>query len=133
MIVDTNFLIAIDNEDPAAKREARALEAAGVPLRIPTVVIVELYISVGLGSTPNANARQLEPLVANQPVVELDENVARRAGVLLGLHQSSETKPQLGVVDAVVAATGLVYNEPVITDDADDFGSVEGLEVTDWS
>lgn len=132
MIVDTSFFIAVDGDDPDARRKARELESESVPLRVPTAVVMELYVSVGLGSTPNANVRSMEPLLANQPVVALDENVARRAGVLLGVHRDHETKPQLGPVDAIVAATGLVFNEAVVTGDDEDFESVDGLDIETW-
>lgn len=132
MICDTSFFIALDAADEGAKRLAREHEAAGVPQRVPTMTILQLYLSVGLGSQPNENATKYEELIGNLPVVPMDQNVARRAGVLLGLHRSSDTKPDLGPGDAVIAATGLVFNEPVITADVDDFGSVSGLQVVTW-
>ncbi len=46
-----------------------------------------------------------------------------------GQHVASETKPTLGLADSVVAATGLVVNEPVVTDDTSDFETVDGLDV----
>jgi len=133
MIVDTSFLVALDQDVSAAVTRARELEADGVPLRIPTAVVMELYVSVGLGTKPNANVRGIEALLANQPIVGLDENIARRAGTLLGLHQHDDTKPQLGSFDSIVAATGLVYAEPVMTADSDDFGSVDGLDIVTWN
>lgn len=132
MIVDTSLLIALDQDDRDAIRFVENTEAAGIPLRIPTAVLMELYVSVGLGSDPNTNAAALEVLVANYPVLAVDANIAKKAGTLLGLHRASDTKPQLGAFDAIVAATGLVYAEPVITNDTDDFGSVEGLTVETW-
>ena len=132
MIVDTSLLVSLDQNDSDAERAVERYERAGIPLRIPTAVVMELYVSVGLGTQPNTNARQLEALVANHPITELDENIARRAGTLLGLHRRSDTKPQLGVFDAVVAATGLVYAEPVVTADVNDFGSVDGLQLAAW-
>lgn len=128
MILDTEFLISIDNDESAATELATDLEAAGVPLRVPTVVLFELYISVGLGQTPTANARTNEALIANKPIVPLDANIARRAGTLEGQHRVSDTKPILGPVDAIVAASGLTLNEPVVTNDAG-FESVDGLAV----
>lgn len=132
MIVDTSLLIALDQDDRDAIRFVENTEAAGIPLRIPTAVLMELYVSVGLGSDPNTNAAALEALVANYPVLAVDANIAKKAGTLLGLHRASDTKPQLGAFDTIVAATGLVYAEPVITNDTDDFGSVEGLTVETW-
>lgn len=132
MIVDTSLLIALDQDDSNAIERMQTVDAAGIPLRIPTAVIVELYVSVGLGTDPNANAAALEALVANYPVVPLDENIARKAGMILGVHRASNSKPQLGAFDAIVAATGLGHAEPVVTDDTDDFGSVDGLAVESW-
>lgn len=128
MILDTGFLIALKAEQQAAVETAAGLEAVDVPTRIPTPVILELYRSVGDGEKPHQNARDYEALLANKPVVELDENIARRAGVLEGVHLASDAKPTLGTVDAVVAATGLIYNEAVVTDDGD-YESVDGLLV----
>jgi tRNA(fMet)-specific endonuclease VapC len=99
-----------------------------VPTRIPTVAIQELYVSVGAGADPTGDARAYDALVANKPVVPLDENIARRAGVPEGEHLTSDSKPTLGPGDAVVAATGLVHNEPVVTNDTD-FETVDGLPV----
>ncbi|MFC7027180.1 PIN domain-containing protein [Halomicroarcula sp. GCM10025324] len=128
MILDTEFLISLRAEEPDAVELAAELEATGVPTRIPTIVIQELYVGVGAGADENENVRAYEALIANKPVVELDENISRRAGVLEGQHLTSDTKPSLGPGDAIVAATGLVHNEPVVTND-DDFDSVDGLTV----
>lgn len=128
VILDTNFLIALDNQEAAAMETAAELEAADVPLRIPTMVVQELYVGVGAGSDSVANARKYEALLANKPVVEMDENIARQAGALEGQHLASDTKPALGSGDAVIAATALQYNEPLVTDD-EDFTSVDGLTV----
>lgn len=111
MILDTEFFISLDEDDPDAEQLAAELEASDVPLRVPTVVLHELYISVGLGSTPTENVRTNEALVANKPIVDLDANIARRAGTLEGTHRASDSKPTLGAVDAIVASTGLVIRQ----------------------
>lgn len=128
MILDTEFLISLQAEETAAVELAAELEADGVPLRIPTIVIQELYVGVGAGADANENVRSYEALTANKPTVPMDENIARRAGGIKGEHLTSDTKPTLGPGDSIVAATGLVHNEPVVTNDSD-FESVEGLVV----
>jgi predicted nucleic acid-binding protein len=128
MILDTEFLISLRAEEPDALELAAALESTGVPTRIPTIAIEELYVGVGAGDDTNENARAYEALVANKPVVHLDETISRRAGVLEGRHLVSDSKPSLGTGDAIVAATGLVHNEVVVTDDRD-FEHVEGLQL----
>lgn len=51
---------------------------------MPTVVLQELYVGVGAGSQAHQNARDYEALVADKPVVELDETTSRQAGVIEG-------------------------------------------------
>ena len=128
MILDTEFLISLRAGESGAVDLAADLEAASVPTRVPAVVVQELYVGVGAGDDATENARAYEALVANKPVVEINANIARRAGVLEGHHLTSDTKPTLGPGDATVAATGLVFNEPVVTNDAD-FEHVDGLDV----
>jgi predicted nucleic acid-binding protein len=128
MILDTSFCISLRSGEPDALEAAAALEAANVPTRIPTVVVQELYLSVGYGDDANENSRDYERLLANKPVVDLDENIARRAGVLQGEHRANDDKPNLGPHDAAIAATGLTFNEAVLTAD-EDFDSVDGLAV----
>ena len=128
MILDTEFLISLRAGEAEAVDLAAELEANSVPTRIPTVVVQELYVGVGAGDDTTENARAYEALVANKPVVDIDENIARRAGVLEGHHLTSDAKPTLGPGDATVAAPGLVFNEPVVTNDSD-FEHVDGLDV----
>lgn len=129
MILDTDFLVALDDEESDAVGLARRLERRDVPLRVPSVVVQELYVAVGLGSNTVENARKFESLLANKPVVDLGDPVARRAGVLEGQHIASDSKPDLGPADAIVAATALQYSEPVVTNDVSDFEAVDGLDV----
>lgn len=133
MILDTNYVIALDEQDPDAVKLSREHGAANLPQRLPATVLSELYVSVGAGQIPHNNARAYEELIANLPVIDIDENIAKRAGAIQGEHLASDSKPDLGLADATIAATALVYNEPVVTNDTDDFGSVEGLEAVSWN
>lgn len=131
MILDTDFIISLRSENASALELATALEEAGVPTRIPTIVVQELYVGAGAGVAGTENARAYDALVANTPVVPLDERIARRAGTLEGEHLVSDSKPELGPADAIVAATGLVHEEPVVTKDRD-FAHVDGLVVESY-
>ena len=131
MILDTNYLIALRDSDERAKAKANELESAGLLLRLPSIVIWELYFGVGAGTDTIANQQAYEKLIANKPVAPLDGNLARRAGILMGTHRASDTKPDLDPGDSIVAATGLKYDEPVVTDDGD-FEAVEGLHVESY-
>ena len=128
MILDTEFFISIDDDVESAEDVAAELEVEGLPTRVPTAVVQELYVSVGVSNDPTGNARAYEALVENKLVVSLDEHIARRAGTLEGQHLASDTKPNLGSTDSIVAATGLTMNEAAVTNDRD-FESVDGLDV----
>jgi len=133
MILDTSYIIAIDEQHPDAIALSREHTVASIPQRLPTTVLSELYVSVGAGQVPHDNARAYEELVENLPVIEIDQNIAKRAGAIQGDHLASDTKPTLGLADATIAATALVYSEPVVTADTDDFGSVDGLDTVSWN
>lgn len=128
MILDTGFFIALDEGKASAIEKKDELVGSGLPQRIPSIVIQELYVSVGAGTQSFQNVEKYERLMRNYPVVPLDENIAKRAGALEGIHLVSDSKSNLGPGDAIVAATALQFNEPVVGEDAD-FGDVEGLEV----
>jgi len=128
MILDTEFLISLREDEPAAKEKASELDASGLATRIPTIVIWEIYFGVGAGSKKIKNQRDYEELLEAKPVEELDEKIARRAGALMGAHRTDDKKPDLDAGDSIVAATGLARNEPVVTDDGD-FEHVDGLQV----
>jgi predicted nucleic acid-binding protein len=128
MILDTGFFIALDEGKESAIEKKDELVGSGLPQRIPSIVVQELYVSVGAGTQSFQNVEKYEKLMANYPVVSLDENIAKRAGALEGMHLVSDSKSDLGPGDAIVAATALQFNEPVVGEDSD-FGDVEGLEV----
>lgn len=131
MILDTDFLISLRAAEDGAIALAAELEADNVPTRLPTIVVQELFAGVGAGADRVENARDFEALVANTPVVPLDGHIARRAGVLEGRHLASDERPTLGPGDAIVAATALVHDESVVTND-EDFAAVDGLRVTPY-
>lgn len=129
MILDTNYLGALKDQHAGALSKAVELEASGEPLRVPTIVGYELFISVGKTGQQRfkeKDRRAYRRLTASKPKVELTEALATRAGVLEGEHQRSDEKPNLGPGNAVVAATALHFDEPVISDDRG-FDTVDGV------
>jgi predicted nucleic acid-binding protein len=126
MILDTEFIVALQENDERAIEKAAKLDQR--PTRIPSIVAWELYASVGSGDAPIRNQRQLDTLLNAHPIIDLDERIARRAGVVYGRHLESDTLKQLDGADSVVAATALAVDEAVVTNDSD-FRDVEGLRV----
>jgi predicted nucleic acid-binding protein len=131
MILDTQYLGALADGDGAAREKARELDERAAPTRVPTAVVWEVY--TGIGNTPLAEHGEklralYERLIASRSTVDLTLEVARRAGKLNGEHMKSDTLGELDGADSVVAAHGLLLDEPVVSNDSD-FQDVDGLEV----
>lgn len=125
MIADTDFLISLIDRDPGAHEKLRELEDAGVPVKIPAMALLELYIGVGAAMTDD-EARRIRRVIQSHPVVALDEEIAMRAGRRIGETDASTMKKKKG--DAAIGATADVEGEPVLTRNVDDFEAL-GFEV----
>ncbi|WP_164471090.1 PIN domain-containing protein [Halorubrum sp. CSM-61] len=122
VVLDTNFLIDLDANRPEAIDKARAIERSGAPRRVPRIVVTELWIAVGNGTQTAHDRETFERLIEGLPRVDLTAPVAKRAGEIEGRTQSADPNGiGVGLADAIVAATAIVLDEPVVTDDETDF------------
>lgn len=122
MIVDTDFAIAVLNGDRDAWDRSQELSQDGVPLKFPTMTIAELY--VGVETLGEGEARKVENALQNRTVVELDEAIAREAGRAMAYTDAS-----VDTGDCVIGATAAVLEEPVLTNNVDDFEQIDGATV----
>lgn len=121
MIVDSSYLIHLIRGNTDAFRKGEELTAADVPLKIPTMTIMELF--VGYGATENEEeARAAENVLLSYPIIDMDEVIARRAGWIGG-------QTDVGPGDAVIGATAAVLGEPVLTHNVEDFEKIDGVTV----
>jgi predicted nucleic acid-binding protein len=121
MIVDTSYVLDLLDGDEDAFQKGRELTDARTPLLIPAMTIVELFI--GYGATEDEEeARTVENVLLGHPVIEIDEVIARRAGWVAG-----QTGIDLG--DAVIGATAVARDEPVLTRNVKDFEKIDGIEI----
>ena len=94
---------------------------------MPHTVLYELYIGVGKGIQTDENKEQVENVLSSLPLEPTTPSIARRAGKIEGeLQKNGEA---IGAVDAIVAATALDYDEPVVTADIRDFERVSDLRI----
>ena len=130
MILDSSFLIDVQNGVDAATTKARELERTSQPRRVPHVVVYELYIGVGKGSQTEANRDRLDRVLSSLPLEATTPAIVRRAGELEGELQSRDEG--VGAVDAIVAATAIEYEEPVVTADEEHFERIPGVNVESY-
>jgi len=129
MIVDTSFVLdVIDGLDAALEKE-RELEAESVPLVIPTMTVLELYVGVAKAATTSEEHQQVDAVLDSYPLVDMTPSISRRAGRLLGERMADadgDEGPGIGKGDAVIAATALERDEAVLAGDSH-FGSISGV------
>jgi predicted nucleic acid-binding protein len=84
-------------------------------------------MGVGKGVQTDENRKRVENVLSSLPLEPTTPSIARRAGKIEGeLQKDGEA---IGAVDAIVAATALDYDEPVVTADIRDFECVSDLRI----
>ena len=129
MIVDTSFVLDIIDDVDAALKKERELEAESVPLVIPSMTVLELYIGVGKVVNTREERQKVESVLDSYPLVDMTPSISQRAGRLLGEHMADADEdegPRIGKGDAAVAATALERDEPVLAGDRH-FGNIPGV------
>lgn len=128
MIVDTSFVLDVINDVDAAVSKEKELEAEGVPLVIPAVTVLELYIGVGKVANTQRERRAVEAVLDSYPLVNMTPSISRRAGRLLGerIAEADDDGPGIRKGDAAIAATAIERDEPVLAGDSH-FRNVPGV------
>jgi len=129
MIVDTSFVLDLADGVEAALTKERELEAESVPLVIPSMTVLELYIGVGKVANTREERRKVEAILDSYPLVDMTPSISRRAGRLLGERLADADEGEgsgIGKADAAIAATALERDEPVLAGDGH-FGSIPGV------
>lgn len=129
MIVDTSFILDVIDDVEAALSKERELEADSVPLTIPTMTVLELYIGVGKVATTREERREVESVLDSYPLADMTPSISRRAGQLLGERMAAADEaegPGIGKGDAAIAATALERNVPVLAGDSH-FSTIPGV------
>lgn len=128
MILDTSFVEDVGRGDDAALARARELDADGVPERLSAMTLYELYWGVGYVDTPDAEVDRLDAVLETKEVYEVMPAIARKAGRIAGrLTKDGQALNDPG--DEIIAATGVVHDEPVLTTNVDHFDRIPGLRV----
>jgi predicted nucleic acid-binding protein len=120
VILETSFLIDLFDGEQAAFEKGVELSEDGVVQRVPTPVVTE--ISYGAEFGDDEERRKVRNALRMYPVVEQDKETAQRAGELLArADRKSDGESGVGWVDGMIAAFAERYDEPVLTDNVDDF------------
>ena len=128
MILDTSFLVHLLRGRDDAHRKGAELSSRKVVQRVPAPVVTELSYGVRMYGSGDER-RQFENAMRMYPVVDLDRELARRAGGLLAeADRRAGGESGIDTVDPVIAAVADVLDEPVLTSNVGDFESL-GVDV----
>lgn len=133
MILDSAFLIDLLREDAAAFERGVELAEQSIPQRIPTPVLYELRYGAEMAGDLDEQ-RAVGNLSRLYPVVRLNESLALEAAKLVA--EADKRAGGAGLsgiddIDPLVAAVADSVDEPVLTDNVDDFERL-GVDVETW-
>ena len=93
MILDTEYLGRLVEQNSAARQVSREFRSEGHPQRIPSSVYWELFYGLGKLVRDESKHQRLrtayEKLMRSRAVLDLTDSGARRAGTLRGKHEAS--------------------------------------------
>lgn len=130
MILDSSFLIDLMDGDEDAVVYAKRLDGQDMAQRIPAQVVYELYVGVGITETPDSEVSKIQSVIEARPVIETTEQIAKLAGRIDGELRKKGERVAQG--DIKIGATARQFDEPVITNNAADFGKIPEVQVVEY-
>ena len=121
MIIDSTYLFDLMAEDPDAFEKGVELVERGEMQWLPAPVVAEAYYG-GATRRSAVTADELTNSLLGYPRIDCGEEIARTAGELLAAaDDTAGGNSGVSWNDALIAATGEVLNEAVLTRNVDDF------------
>lgn len=122
MVIDTSLFIE-HLRAPDKTQTTLAALPTGVTFFVSSITIYELYCGVKQPS----HAVDIEKLIKRITELPFDKLVAIQAGLIYS--QLKRKNKMIGTGDILIAATALVYNQPVKTLNVKDFSRIDGLNL----
>jgi predicted nucleic acid-binding protein len=121
MIIDSSYLFDLMAEDPNAFSKGAELVETGEMQWLPTPVVAEAYYGVATARSTTTE-QALRNRLLGYPRIEVDDEIARRAGELLAAADDrAGENAGVGANDGYIAAMADVLDDAVLTDNVEDF------------
>ncbi len=132
-LLDTNAVIALlKNQPNAVRKQLRRAANKGAAIRVPSVVLFELWYGVARSERRRENAERLRVFLSGTiGVVSFDEEDAMHAGDLRAALEAAGTP--IGPYDLLIAAQALRIGATLVTANVSEFARVGGLVWQDWA
>lgn len=129
MILDSTFLVDVLRGDDGVEELVEDLDAGG-PTFVTAVTVMELAEGIRLADATEAERTAVEDLLNDLNELAFDRECAMRAGrINADLVSAGE---RIDETDAMIAATALVHDQPVVTRNVDHFERVADVEVVTY-
>jgi tRNA(fMet)-specific endonuclease VapC len=132
--LDTNAVIAVLNNRPAAVREklGHALEVQKAQVAVSSIVLYELWYGVARSVQRAENSERIRIFLAGAvDIAAFNENDAAQAGAIRGILEANDTP--IGPYDLLIAAQALLAKATLVTANCSEFARVPGLAWQDWT
>ena len=127
--LDTDILIGLLQGDQNAIDAIRRLQDEGEPLKTTAINAYELLKGAQVSSRQNENLNNITELLANIPVLPLNQEPCEEASKIYGkLRRDGHT---IGEFDILIASITIVQGEPLITRDGH-FQLIKDLNLQTW-
>ncbi|MCL1891616.1 MAG: PIN domain-containing protein [Coriobacteriia bacterium] len=128
--LDTNACIyLLKGEYPLLQK--RLLEQRPSSIKIPAMVLAELYAGANESSELARTKSAIESFVAAFEVVNFDQNASRVFGELRA--HMSRAALKIGAYDLIIAATVISREGVLVTHNTKEFNRIADLSVEDWT
>ena len=131
-LLDTCICVAYLRKGEAAKRvEGKILQHAFTEIKIPSIVVAELLHGVYKSRKRDENLRDVEQFISYFDVISFDTADAYTYGQI---RSSLERKGLIiGDNDMLIAASALLRNATLVTNNTREFSRIDGLLLDDWT
>ncbi|SIQ69513.1 hypothetical protein SAMN05421858_0109 [Haladaptatus litoreus] len=94
------------------------------------MTVFELFHAIERTMDSESEREKVRNVIETKTVVPADTPVMRKAGRLHGALQNDGTP--IGESDCIIAATGLIADEPILTRNVTHFERIDGLQVESY-
>ncbi|OLZ41625.1 twitching motility protein PilT [Natrinema saccharevitans] len=126
MILDTSFLVDVLRGESTVEEAVRTVDETGTAYA-SSVTVMELWEGIRLADSSDRERTVTENLLTDVRELPFDRDCATTAGEINAtLHRDGTP---IETADVMIAATALVHDVPVVTDNTDHFGRIDDLEI----
>lgn len=130
MILDTSFLIDLMEKEDGAIVRKQKLDEKSETCRVSAATIFELWAGIFMSKKTEHEKKKVLNALSEVNVISLNGRISEKAGELHGLLKKDVN--DIGPIDAMIAATAMFENEPLLTRNAKHFARVKGLVMENY-